>query len=156
MSIQYKFISSTATKYWLIKLILVWLYSHHLYLSHHDLNFDQRNILYWLSAIEQLNINQLLLISFYTKYCLRKLCIWKSPPITVDLYGCANNIWMWISACIVSNPISDPSYPLKAQDKTYICRGLVEGKLSCTIINKSHFFSLNSAINLHFFKNLQG
>ena len=136
MSIQYKFISSTATKYWLIKLILVWLYSHHLYLSHHDLNFDQRNILYLLSAIEQLNINQLLLISFYTKYCLRKLCIWSCPLITVDL----KSIWMWNSAHIVSHPLSDPSHPLKAQDKTSICKGIVECELSCTFINKSHFF----------------
>ena len=136
MSIQYKFISSTATKYWLIKLILVWLYSHHLYLSHHDLNFDQRNILYLLSAIEQLNINQLLLISFYTKHCLRKLCIWSCPLITVDL----KSIWMWNLVHIVSHPLSDPSHPLKAQDKTSICKGIVECELSCTFINKSHFF----------------
>ena len=49
------------------------LYSGHLYLSHPDLNFDQRNILYVLSAIKQLNINQLLLICAVTKYCFRKL-----------------------------------------------------------------------------------
>ena len=52
-----------------------------------------------------------------------------APLISFDLYSCANNIWMWISARKVSNPISDPSHPPKALDKTSICRRLVQEKL---------------------------